>query len=227
MQDEKLGKVENLAVDLKAGRVVAAIISSGGFLGIGDELSAVPPAAFRFTADHDTLQLDTTKEALKEAPHFTSRDWPNFSEPTYTERVYRSYKVDPYFTVTTTTGEAGRAIDNAARDVGRTLDNTARDIDRAADNTARNIRDRNSNAKTPFDQGSNPADLDTTRRIRQGIVDRRDLSTSARNVKIVTVNGQVTIRGTVNTAEEKRLIGEIAAEMARGDKVDNQLEVSK
>jgi hypothetical protein len=64
LQDEKLGKVENLLVDLPAGRIVAIIVSSGGFLGIGDELSAVPPTALRFTADRDTLQLDASKETL-------------------------------------------------------------------------------------------------------------------------------------------------------------------
>ena len=70
LQDEKLGKVENLLVDLPAGRIVAIIVSSGGFLGIGDELSAVPPTALRFTADRDSLQLDASKGMFANAPHF-------------------------------------------------------------------------------------------------------------------------------------------------------------
>ena len=83
LQDEKLGKVENLMVDLPAGRIVAVIVSSGGFLGIGDDLSAVPPTALRFTSDRDTLQLDASKEMLASAPHFKANQWPDFGEPGY------------------------------------------------------------------------------------------------------------------------------------------------
>jgi osmotically-inducible protein OsmY len=51
------------------------------------------------------------------------------------------------------------------------------------------------------------------------------MSVSAKNVKIITIDGHVTLRGPVNTAEEKRLIGEIADRIARSENVDNQLEV--
>ena len=51
------------------------------------------------------------------------------------------------------------------------------------------------------------------------------MSINARNVKIITQNGHVTLRGPVNTAEEKRVIGEIANRIARSENVDNQLEV--
>ncbi len=51
------------------------------------------------------------------------------------------------------------------------------------------------------------------------------MSVNAKNVKIITIDGQVTLRGPVNTAEEKRLIGEIADRIARSENVDNQLEV--
>ena len=86
LQDEKLGKVENLLVDLPAGRIVAVIVSSGGFLGMGDELSAVPPTALRFTADRDTLQLDASKEMLASAPHFKANQWPDFAQPSLFQR---------------------------------------------------------------------------------------------------------------------------------------------
>ena len=52
------------------------------------------------------------------------------------------------------------------------------------------------------------------------------MSTNAKNVKIITIDGQVTLRGPVNTAEEKRLIGEIANRIAQAGHVDNQLEVN-
>jgi sporulation protein YlmC with PRC-barrel domain len=198
LQDEKLGKVENLLVDLPSGRVVAVIVSSGGFLGMGDELSAVPPTALRFTTDRDTLQLDTSKEMLASAPHFKANQWPDLGQPSYASGVYRAYGVRPYFAADATT---------------------------EPDNTARNVRDRNSSTLTPLDQGNNKADLDTTAQIRKEIIAGKDMSVSAKNVKIITIDGHVTLRGPVNSAEEKRLIGEIADRIAHSENVDNQLEV--
>jgi hypothetical protein len=198
LQDERLGRVENLLVDLSSGRVVAVIVSSGGFLGIDGELSAVPPTALRFTTDRDSLQLDTTKEALSSAPHFKGNQWPDFAQPGYVAGVYQAYNVEPYFAPTATT---------------------------ESDNTARNVRDRNDRTLTPLDQGNSQADLDTTARIRREIIATKGMSINARNVKIITIDGRVTLRGPVNTEDEKRLIGEIANRIAPSGSVDNQLEV--
>lgn len=70
LKDEPLGKVENIMVDLSAGRIAAVIISSGGFLGMADKLSAVSPTELRYNAEHQTLQLDSSKELLASSPHF-------------------------------------------------------------------------------------------------------------------------------------------------------------
>jgi sporulation protein YlmC with PRC-barrel domain len=98
VQDDTLGKVDQLMVDLAAGRVVSVIVVSGGFLGIGQDFSAVPPAAFQFNSEHEYLQLDISKEALHKAPHFRSNSWPDFDDPIYTAGIYRTYGVEPYFT---------------------------------------------------------------------------------------------------------------------------------
>jgi hypothetical protein len=185
-------------VDLPSGRVVAIIVSSGGFLGMGDELSAIPPTALRFTTDRDTLQLDTSKEMLTSAPHFKANQWPDFAQPSYSSGVYRAYKVEPYFASSATT---------------------------EPDNTRRNVRDRNDSTLTPLDQGNSNADVETTAQIRKGIIAEKSMSVNARNVKIITKAGQVTLRGPVNSAEEKRLIGDIADRIAHSGNVDNQLEV--
>ena len=94
-----------------------------------------------------------------------------------------------------------------------------------ADNTRRNIRDRNTNTLTPLDQGNSQADIDTTAQIRKGIIAVDGMSVNAKNVKIITANGQVTLRGPVATSDEKRHIGEIAKDIAGADNVNNQLEV--
>jgi sporulation protein YlmC with PRC-barrel domain len=218
LQDEKLGDVNNVLVDLAAGRIVAVIISSGGFLGLGDELSAIPPTALRFTPDQAALQLDTTKDRLGRAPHFKSNQWPDFNQPSYASGVYRAYQMEPYFP-SAATSEA----DNTRRNVRDRDDRTSRVPE--PDNTARNVRDRDDRALTPLNQGNSKADLATTAQIRKEITAGKNLSVNARNVKIITQDGQITLRGPVNTAEEKRRIGDIAERSAHSGTVDNQLEV--
>ena len=94
-----------------------------------------------------------------------------------------------------------------------------------ADNTARNVRDRNNSTLTPLDQGNSKADVSTTAQIRKEIIAGKEMSVNAKNVKIITANGRVTLRGPVDTAEEKRLIGVIAIDIVQAENVDNQLEV--
>ena len=200
LQDEKLGKVENILLDLPAGRMVALVISSGGFLGMGDELSAVPPTALRFSTDRDTLLLDASKEMLSRAPHFRSNQWPDFDQPAYAHGVYRAYRVEPYFSTNGTVN---------------------------ADNTSQNVRDRNDATLTPLDQGTSKADVEMTAKIRKEIIAADVLSVNAKNVKIITSNGRVTLRGPVNSEEEKRTIGEMAIRHAGSDQVNNQLEVKR
>ena len=69
-----------------------------------------------------------------------------------------------------------------------------------ADNSGKNVRDRNDATLTSGDQGTSPADRATTTRIRQNLVSGpNDYSTTAKNIKIITVNGKVTLRGPVKT----------------------------
>ena len=69
------------------------------------------------------------------------------------------------------------------------------------------------------------SDVNTTARIRKQIVAGKEMSVNAKNVKIITSHGRVTLRGPVDTEEEKRLIGVIAIDIALVENVDNQLEV--
>lgn len=97
----------------------------------------------------------------------------------------------------------------------------------AADNTKVNQRDRDSSAVTPIDQGENAADLETTQQIRKAVVASDALSFKAKNVKIITANGKVTLRGPVKSAKERETIAAIARKVAGAANVDNQLEVAK
>jgi len=96
----------------------------------------------------------------------------------------------------------------------------------AADNTAKNERDASGETQTSGDQSNSPEDIKITADIRRAIVAENSLSMTAKNVKIITVNGMVTLRGPVNTAEEKAMIAKLAHSAAGKAKIDNQLEVT-
>ncbi len=217
-QNEKLGDVENILVDIASGRIVAVIIASGGFLEMGEELSAIPPTALSYSSNRVALQLDASKEMLTAAPHFKASQWPNFNQPSYASEVYRAYQVEPYFNTGGTND-----MDNTRQNI-RDRDNRITGTTEP-DNAARNIRDRDNRTLTPLNQGNSTADIATTAQIRKEIIAGKNMSVNARNVKIITNDGQITLRGPVNTAEEKRLIGEIAERSPHSGKVDNQLEI--
>jgi osmotically-inducible protein OsmY len=95
----------------------------------------------------------------------------------------------------------------------------------APDNTERNVRDRNVDTMTPFDQSENPADLALTQKIRQALMQDDSLSMTAKNVKIMSTGGSVTLRGPVANEKEKTAIAAKAQQIAGNTKVDNQLEI--
>jgi osmotically-inducible protein OsmY len=95
----------------------------------------------------------------------------------------------------------------------------------AADNTAKNERDSSGETKTSGDQSNSPEDIKITAAIRRAVVADGSLSMTAKNVKIITANGMVTLRGPVNSAEEKAAIAKLAKTAAGAAKIDNQLEV--
>ena len=96
----------------------------------------------------------------------------------------------------------------------------------AADNTAKNVRDREGSTLTPGDQSESHADLDLTQRVRQAVVADPSLSTSAHNIKIITVDGVVTLRGPVASAQEQATVVAVAQQIAGVKKVENHLEVA-
>ena len=93
------------------------------------------------------------------------------------------------------------------------------------DNTKANQRDRDKSEKTA-DQASNAQnDRDTMQKIRKSIVDDNSLSTYAHNIKIVSKNGKVTLKGPVRSEEEKRSVGQKATEVAGADNVTNEVTI--
>src|SRR5580692_1876609 len=87
-QDEKLGKVEDLAVDVASGRIVQVIISSGGFLGMDTALTPVPPGALHHEVGQTVLQLYVSKDKFDAAPKCDTSKW---EEDTQSNRVTEVY----------------------------------------------------------------------------------------------------------------------------------------
>ena len=113
---------------------------------------------------------------------------------------------------------------------GLSTDNSATS-DRSAnvappDNTAVNERDAEGDKKTPIDQNENQADIDLVAKIRRQVLDVKDLSVNGQNIKIIVANGKVTLRGPVDSENERTTIERIAREAAGDDNVTSELGVA-
>ena len=96
----------------------------------------------------------------------------------------------------------------------------------APDNSGRNERDRNDATKTPGDQSESEADRTISQNIRKAVTADDSLSTNGKNVKIITVDGVVTLRGPVKSEAEKTKIESKAKQIAGVKNVENQLEIA-
>ncbi len=90
-QNEDLGKIEELMVDLETGRIAYAVLSFGGFLGLGDKLFAVPWSALTFDTDEKKIVLNVNKEWLKRAPGFDKDNWPDMADRAWSTRIFTYY----------------------------------------------------------------------------------------------------------------------------------------
>ena len=97
--------------------------------------------------------------------------------------------------------------------------------DPAADNTSKNQRDRSGETRTSGNQSNSPEDVKITAAIRRAIVKDHSLTATAKNVKIITSDGTVTLRGPVKNEAEKTKIAELAQSAAGKEKIEDQLEV--
>jgi hyperosmotically inducible periplasmic protein len=94
------------------------------------------------------------------------------------------------------------------------------------DNTKVNARDRTAAAKTADQQGNSKADLDLTQKIRRAIVADKSLTTYAHNIKVITRDGHVTLKGPVHTPEEKAALEAKATDIAGAGNVTDRISVT-
>ena len=107
----------------------------------------------------------------------------------------------------------------------RAQEPTSRQSPPVADNTKTNERDRSANEPTADQQKDNRSDRDITQQIRQSIMKDKSLSTYAHNVKVITTNGQVMLKGPVRSEDEKKAIEAKAAEVVGENKVTSELNI--
>jgi sporulation protein YlmC with PRC-barrel domain len=96
-QGENLGKIEEVMLDLHDDRIAYAVLSFGGFLGVGDKLFAVPWGALKLDAPNHRFILDQSKERLMNAPGFDKDHWPNMADRSFGTQVYDYYSISTYW----------------------------------------------------------------------------------------------------------------------------------
>jgi hypothetical protein len=94
---EDLGKVNEIMIDVPTGRVAYAVLSFGGFLGMGDKLFALPWSALTLDEDEKCFILDVDKRTLENAPGFDKDNWPDMAEPSWRAQIYDYYRAEPYW----------------------------------------------------------------------------------------------------------------------------------
>lgn len=188
---ESVGEVKDLLIDPATGKISTVIISTGGFLGVADTLSAVSISGFRYDSEAKAYRLALTKEQLASGEKYTTDEWK---------------------------AAAGAKVKEARDAIGG-------DVTKP-DNTARNERDMDKGKLTPLDQGNSESDLQLTKEIRTLVVGS-DLSFNAKNIKIISKEGQVTLRGVVESEEERKKVIEVVKLGAGQAKLVDELEVKK
>lgn len=96
-QGEKLGSIESVMIEKRSGRVAYAVMSFGGFLGIGDQHHPVPWSSLTYDTNAGGYVIDADRARLQGAPAYKSSEAPNWSDRKWGQRVHQYYGVRPYW----------------------------------------------------------------------------------------------------------------------------------
>lgn len=97
LQGELLGKIRDIMIDVPNGRIAYAVLSSGGVMGFGDRLYALPWSALILDADQRCFVLDVDKQRLRAAPGFDKDHWPSAADRSFAQSVYDYYGAESYW----------------------------------------------------------------------------------------------------------------------------------
>lgn len=90
-ENDSLGKIEEIVLDKVTGHARYAVLSCGGFLGVGDKLYALPWKSLNYDETEDAFKLSLTKEKFKSAPNFSKNQWPDFADSTFDRSITDFY----------------------------------------------------------------------------------------------------------------------------------------
>ena len=96
-QAEALGKIEAIMLDVRSGRIAYAVLSFGGFLGMGSKLFAIPWSALTLDAREKRLVLNVSREKLERAEGFDEDCWPAMADTAWATKLHAYYEVPPYW----------------------------------------------------------------------------------------------------------------------------------
>lgn len=92
LKDEKLGTIQDIMLDIENSKIRYAVLSSGGFLGMGDRLFAIPWSALKIDGPNKRFTLNVDVDRLKDAPGFNKDAWPSWSDPSFSASVDSYYR---------------------------------------------------------------------------------------------------------------------------------------
>ena len=94
---EDLGDIKDIMLDVRRGRIAYAVLSAGGFLGVGNKLFAIPWNALTLDTDRKCFILDVDKERLMNAPGFDPDHWPSMANSQWANHLHNYYGTRPYW----------------------------------------------------------------------------------------------------------------------------------
>lgn len=117
---DDVGTIKEIMLDVRTGRVAYAVLSSGGFLGIGDKLLAIPWSALTLDTDHKCFRLAATSDQIRNAPGFDKDSWPSMADRQWATSVHQHYGREPYWAPgATETDEVTGGVDVDVMEPGR------------------------------------------------------------------------------------------------------------
>ncbi|OLL28221.1 photosystem reaction center subunit H [Burkholderia sp. SRS-W-2-2016] len=95
---DDVGKIKDIMLDVRGGRVAYAVLASGGFLGIGGKLLAIPWPSLTLDTARECFVLSASSEQVRQAPGFDKDHWPAMADPDWATHVHAYYRARPYWT---------------------------------------------------------------------------------------------------------------------------------
>lgn len=94
---DKLGTVDHIMLDVRGGRIAYAVLSFGGFAGVGEKLFAIPWSALTLDTQRKCFVLGIDKDQLKAAPGFDKEKWPSMADVKWATSIHEYYDTPPYW----------------------------------------------------------------------------------------------------------------------------------